>query len=405
LATGDCDRNGTVTISEVQSSINMFLGLKTPALCVDEDNNGSVTIAEVQRTINTFLGLLPANTQAPTITSATDTTFNTGITGNFTFTASGNPAPTISISDNLPTGVTYNTATGVLSGSPLGGATGSYRLTITANNGVSPTIIQYFTLTVDNLSSSNAGLSDSAKNLIGTAGPIKKGAWVVSKKTGPDVDTATYSYVFDTSGNLVKKTEVSTYNQGKNNYFLTETYNTLGQENVTTSNSTSNFIYTSTYSYTYDSSGRISTKNMLQTAVNDTDINDGYFFTYSSSGLSVENTTSGKSLGHLINYSTTNLYDTNFQIIQYGSGSTYVNKYLHSNQLSNVFTYGSNNKLINLEYYTYLANGKIYSKTFGDPTGLLSVSIYSYDSNGNVSTIVTTSGSQISTVSYTYIMT
>lgn len=60
LATGDCDFNGTVTIAEVQSAINMFLGLKPPAPCVDEDLSGSVNIAEVQKTINTFLGLLPA---------------------------------------------------------------------------------------------------------------------------------------------------------------------------------------------------------------------------------------------------------------------------------------------------------------------------------------------------------
>ena len=57
LATGDCDSNGTVTIAEVQSSINMFLGVTPPAPCVDEDNSGIVSIAEVQKTINTFLGI------------------------------------------------------------------------------------------------------------------------------------------------------------------------------------------------------------------------------------------------------------------------------------------------------------------------------------------------------------
>ena len=62
LATGDCDNNGSVTISEVQSSINMFLGLKQIASCVDGDLSGTVSIAEVQKTINTFLGLIPANT-------------------------------------------------------------------------------------------------------------------------------------------------------------------------------------------------------------------------------------------------------------------------------------------------------------------------------------------------------
>jgi hypothetical protein len=54
---GDCDSSGTVTIAEVQSAINMFLGLKTVAACVDQDSSGGVSIAEVQKTINSFLGL------------------------------------------------------------------------------------------------------------------------------------------------------------------------------------------------------------------------------------------------------------------------------------------------------------------------------------------------------------
>ena len=54
---GDCDANGTVTIAEVQSAINMFLGLKTVDVCVDLDNSSSVSIAEVQKVINSFLGL------------------------------------------------------------------------------------------------------------------------------------------------------------------------------------------------------------------------------------------------------------------------------------------------------------------------------------------------------------
>ena len=54
---GDCDSSGTVTIAEVQSAINMFLGLKTAEACVDQDSNSSVSIAEVQKVINSFLGL------------------------------------------------------------------------------------------------------------------------------------------------------------------------------------------------------------------------------------------------------------------------------------------------------------------------------------------------------------
>jgi photosystem II stability/assembly factor-like uncharacterized protein len=54
---GDCDNSGTVSIAEVQSSINMFLGLKSAEACVDQDGAGGVSIAEVQKVINSFLGL------------------------------------------------------------------------------------------------------------------------------------------------------------------------------------------------------------------------------------------------------------------------------------------------------------------------------------------------------------
>ena len=54
---GDCDYTGTVTIAEVQSAINMFLGLNAVDACVDQDGAGGVSIAEAQKTINSFLGL------------------------------------------------------------------------------------------------------------------------------------------------------------------------------------------------------------------------------------------------------------------------------------------------------------------------------------------------------------
>jgi hypothetical protein len=53
---GDCDGGGTVSIDEVQSAINMYLGLKSPAVCVDINSNG-VSIDEVQKVINGYLGL------------------------------------------------------------------------------------------------------------------------------------------------------------------------------------------------------------------------------------------------------------------------------------------------------------------------------------------------------------
>jgi hypothetical protein len=53
---GDCDGDNMVSIAEVQSAINMYLGLKAVAACVDVNSNGKVTIDEVQKVINCYLG-------------------------------------------------------------------------------------------------------------------------------------------------------------------------------------------------------------------------------------------------------------------------------------------------------------------------------------------------------------
>jgi hypothetical protein len=53
---GDCNGDGTCDIAEVQSAINMYLGLKAAAACVDVNSDGKVDIAEVQKVINCYLG-------------------------------------------------------------------------------------------------------------------------------------------------------------------------------------------------------------------------------------------------------------------------------------------------------------------------------------------------------------
>ena len=87
--------------------------------------------------------------QAPAFTSANNTTFAVGSAGTFTVTASGFPT-TITFSEigTLPSGVTLTSA-GVLSGTPAAGTGGTYTITITANNGVTPNGTQNFTLTVN----------------------------------------------------------------------------------------------------------------------------------------------------------------------------------------------------------------------------------------------------------------
>jgi uncharacterized repeat protein (TIGR01451 family) len=86
---------------------------------------------------------------APTITSANSVTFTVGVAGTFTVTASGTPAPTLSETGTLPSGVSFNAATGVLSGTPATGAQGTYPITFKAHNGVGSDATQSFTLTVN----------------------------------------------------------------------------------------------------------------------------------------------------------------------------------------------------------------------------------------------------------------
>ncbi len=86
--------------------------------------------------------------QAPAIISASSTAFTVGTPGSFTLTATGSPSPIFSESGALPSGVTF-TSNGTLSGTPAAGTGGSYPITITASNGVSPNATQNFTLTVD----------------------------------------------------------------------------------------------------------------------------------------------------------------------------------------------------------------------------------------------------------------
>ncbi|MHB8139423.1 MAG: putative Ig domain-containing protein [Smithellaceae bacterium] len=85
--------------------------------------------------------------QTLSITSPNNTTFTEGTAGTFTFTATGTPTPIIALTGPLPSGVTFNAATGVLSGTPALGTSGTYPLTVTASSGFF-SVTQNFTLTV-----------------------------------------------------------------------------------------------------------------------------------------------------------------------------------------------------------------------------------------------------------------
>jgi hypothetical protein len=88
----------------------------------------------------------PAPT-APTITSAPPPLGVVGVPYSHTFTASGNPTSTISLTGTLPAGLTFDVGTATISGTPTTVGT-SAGLIATASNGILPNADQNFDLNV-----------------------------------------------------------------------------------------------------------------------------------------------------------------------------------------------------------------------------------------------------------------
>ena len=128
-------------------------------------------------TITATNGVTPDDTQSFTltvneaahITSANNTTFTVGSPGTFTITSRGYPAPSITLtSGSLPSAVTYDSSTHVLSGTPASGTGGQYSLQFTSHNGIGTDSVQSFTLTVDEPASIISG--SSATFTVGSPG-------------------------------------------------------------------------------------------------------------------------------------------------------------------------------------------------------------------------------------------
>ncbi len=107
------------------------------------DSNGDVQITPPPQATTTITVPAPA-----AITSASAAYMIVGASSPFTVTATGYPMPTFSETGTLPGGLTFNTTTGVLGGTPATGTVGSYSLTIGASNDVGAPASQPFTLTI-----------------------------------------------------------------------------------------------------------------------------------------------------------------------------------------------------------------------------------------------------------------
>ena len=134
------NHNGTAALSGTPTASGVY------TLTINAANGVSPAAAQ------TLTLTVVAQTRAPAITSAANSTFTVGVPGSFTVTTTGYPVPAISEYGSLPAGVTFldnHNGTATLSGTPAAsaGGTSSY-IDIVANNGVSIEAIQLFTLTV-----------------------------------------------------------------------------------------------------------------------------------------------------------------------------------------------------------------------------------------------------------------
>ena len=88
--------------------------------------------------------------QAPAITSGSSAMFIATTASSFTVTATGFPTPALTETGALPSGVSFNASTGLLSGAPVSNSVGTYNIIFSASNGVGAAATQSFTLTVNN---------------------------------------------------------------------------------------------------------------------------------------------------------------------------------------------------------------------------------------------------------------
>ena len=127
--------------------------------------------------LNVINGITPSGvqpftltvTQAPAITSADSVTFQTGLASTFAVIASGLPVPHLTEVGSLPVGLSFDATTGILSGTPQPGSSGTYALTFAATNNTDVGVAtQSFTLTVNASPAITSGNSTSMT--VGTQG-------------------------------------------------------------------------------------------------------------------------------------------------------------------------------------------------------------------------------------------
>jgi hypothetical protein len=157
---------------------------------------------------------------SPSIESGASVAIPSGQAVSFILAAAGTPTPALSESGTLPSGVTFidnGDATATLAGTPAAGTGGSYPLTITAANSVSPAATQSFTLTIQDppsalVSSPASGQTYLQGQSVPTVFACQEGAG------GPGMSSCV-----DSNGATGASGQLDTSQLGSNSYTVTAT--------------------------------------------------------------------------------------------------------------------------------------------------------------------------------------
>lgn len=159
---GSGGTDATLTLTDVTAAMN---GNTYRAIFTNDLGDATTTAATL--TVNS----------APKLTGDPAAAGKVGDPFTYSYTVTGFPAPTVSISgDTLPDGVRFDPVAKTIAGTPGPGTAGTYRVVLTADNGIGDDAVMDVALTftpdtVDNLAPTISGLAQVGHPLTADAGP------------------------------------------------------------------------------------------------------------------------------------------------------------------------------------------------------------------------------------------
>ncbi|MBD9392944.1 Ig domain-containing protein [Acidovorax sp. ACV01] len=175
------DRVNAITVDAVSRSNTPCPSLESPGVCRNTNDDASTSRASIH------VGASGWSTNAapsgpPTITSPTPPGGTLGVPYSYTVVAAGAQPMNFIDAGTLPAGLSIDPNTGAITGTPL--ATGSYQVTLTANNGLMPSAVQSFTMAIAPAAAVQAVPVDNPFALaLATAGML--GLALRGRRTGP----------------------------------------------------------------------------------------------------------------------------------------------------------------------------------------------------------------------------